>query len=423
MAGLSTGGNTSISAVRRKQLLLLAVGAVILGAIALMAGFLGTPKKPAQAPVVETTRKAFGAPGENANPADLWQVKEGARVTELQAQLNELSERMKAKEKYEADNKRREEEDAARRAKEEKEREQARAKAEQAPKAPEMVPPTDGLPKRGELSAMPPAAPERVMKGIMRIDVSSSAGKANGTNTNTPRANTRGQSADESSDAMGQNAETYIPAGSFMRGVLLSGLDAPTGGQAQNNPHPVIIEVLDLASLPNKFKADYKSCRFTANGAGDISSERAYIRLDRLSCIAEDGGALDIGVKGYIADQTGKAGVRGRLVSKQGQVLANALLAGIASGMGTAFANNSTVTSTSALGSTTTVKDGEQFQAGVGQGVGQAMQQLSKYYIQLAEKMFPIIEIDAGQAVDIVITRGVEITRRSGQTKGSTTNN
>src|SRR5574337_957263 len=97
-----------------------------------------------------------------------------------------------------------------------------------------------------------------------------------------------------------------------------------------------------MASLPNKFKADYKNCRFTANGAGDLSSARAYIRLDRLSCISDDGGAIDVGVKGYIADQTGKAGVRGRLVSKQGQVLANALLAGVASGIGQAFAQSST---------------------------------------------------------------------------------
>ena len=33
------------------------------------------------------------------------------------------------------------------------------------------------------------------------------------------------------------------------------------------------------------------------------------------------------GVKGYVAGEDGKAGMRGRLVSKQGQILANALLA------------------------------------------------------------------------------------------------
>ena len=145
---------------------------------------------------------------------------------------------------------------------------------------------------------------------------------------------------------------------------------------------------------------------------GDLFSERAYIRLDRLSCISEDGGALDVAVKGYIADQTGKAGVRGRLVSKQGQVLANALLAGVASGIGTAFSQGAMTTSVSPLGSTSSVKDGQQLQAGVGQGVGNALQQRSRYYIQLAEKLFPVIEVDAGQPVDIVITKGVVVARK-----------
>ena len=63
-------------------------------------------------------------------------------------------------------------------------------------------------------------------------------------------------------------------------------------------------------------------------------------------------------------------------------------------------------------GSTQSVKDGQQLQAGVGQGVGNALTQLSRYYIQLADKMFPIIEIDAGQPVDIVITKGVAVARK-----------
>ena len=55
---------------------------------------------------------------------------------------------------------------------------------------------------------------------------------------------------------------------------------------------------------------------------------------------------------------------------------------------------------------------GKQIQAGIGSGVGKALDRLSQYYITLAEKMFPIIEIDAGQPVDIVITKGVAVARK-----------
>lgn len=206
-------------------------------------------------------------------------------------------------------------------------------------------------------------------------------------------------------------AENYLPAGTFMRVVLLAGLDAPTGGQAQNNPHPVLMRVLDPAQLPNRYMADMKDCVITANGYGDISSERAYVRTDRLSCVDQNGGAVDVALKGYVAGEDGKAGMRGRLVSKQGQALANAFLAGIGSGIGQAFKESSSTVSTSPLGSTSTVTDGKELQAGLASGVGSAMSQLSKYYIKLAEQVFPVIEVDGGRVVDVVLTRGMSIER------------
>ena len=417
MAGLK-GKMSAMSPVRRKQMFILGGLVVVVGGIAFGAAMLGAPKKlpPPKAP--ESTRKAFGAQGEQVNTADVWRTQEGARLTQLQQQLAEMQQKMAAREKQDSVEKKREEEAAAKKLEEEKlAREKEREEADRRARA---APPSAGLPAQtGALGT--PTNPDfggqqpEVIKGILRVELGSGSSSANKTGKASPggakpgAANPSGGSENTTGT---ENAETYIPAGTFMRGVLLAGLDAPTGGQAQQNPHPVIIEVMDMASLPNKFKADYKNCRFTANGAGDLSSERAYIRLDRLSCISEDGGALDIGIKGYIADQTGKAGVRGRLVSKQGQVLANALVAGVASGIGTAFAQSSMTTSTSALGSTQTIKDGEQLQAGIGVGVGNALQQLSKYYISLAEKMFPIIEVDAGQPVDIVITKGVSVARK-----------
>ena len=37
------------------------------------------------------------------------------------------------------------------------------------------------------------------------------------------------------------------------------------------------------------------------------------------------------------------------------------------------------------------------------------MDRLANYYISLAEKTFPVVEIDAGRMVDVVITKGVVI--------------
>lgn len=420
MAGLVNA--SGMSSVRKKQIILLFGLGGVVTIIAFAAAFLGSPKK-AEGPVrvTDQTRKAFGVQGEKVNPSEIWRTQEGARVSQIQTELMELKTKMALREKSDANAKREAEEAAMRKAEEDKDR-HIREKAEQDRLAALKAPPPNALPvNTGDLGrpdnlGAPPRPQQETIKGIMRVDMGSSTSSATpgkpGAGNVSSGQHAPGGDKNSGPDVKGQSAETYIPAGSFMRGVLLAGLDAPTGGQSQQNPHPILIEVLDMASLPNKFKADYKNCRIVGNGVGDLSAERAYIRLDRMSCITEDGGAIDVAVKGFVADQSGKNGIRGRLVSKQGSVLANALLAGVASGIGNAFTQGAMTTSVSPLGSTQTVDSGKELQAGIGTGVGKALDQLSRYYIQLAEKMFPIIEVDAGQPVDIVLTKGLSVARK-----------
>jgi len=203
---------------------------------------------------------------------------------------------------------------------------------------------------------------------------------------------------------------TYIPSGSFARTVLLGGMDAPTGGQAQNNPMPALLRIHDNAVLPNNFRAKVKECFVLGSGHGDISSERALVRLESFSCVLKNGKVIDLPAKGYLVGEDGKAGLRGRLVTKQGQIIANALLTGILSGFGQALQQSGMSYSTSALGSVGTIAGmGNQLRSGFGAGVGRAMDRISRYYIKLAEQLFPVIEIDAGRVVEIVLTKGLEI--------------
>ena len=257
------------------------------------------------------------------------------------------------------------------------------------------LPPLPPLPANPEVGTNPDGAPTLPrLPGIATFEVSDAK-------VSSPVAG--GQGADQ------KDARSYVPSGSFFRAVLLGGLDAPTGGQAQSNPHPVLMRVQANAFLPNRYRFKIKECFALGASYGDISAERAYIRLESLSCVRHDGTAIDVPVKGYIVGEDGKAGMRGRLVSKQGQVLANALLAGIGAGIGQAFQQSAMTVSTSPLGSVGSVDPGKQLQAGLGTGVGKALDRLSQYYITLAEKMFPIIEIDAGRTVEVVFTKGFSL--------------
>jgi conjugal transfer pilus assembly protein TraB len=95
-------------------------------------------------------------------------------------------------------------------------------------------------------------------------------------------------------------------------------------------------------------------------------------------------------------------------------VLGNALLAGIASGIGRAFTLSNTTQSVTPLGGVQTVDPGKALEAGAGLGVSRALDQLANYYIRAAEKLFPVIEIDGGRVVEVLITKGASVPIRPG---------
>jgi|RifCSPlowO2_12_1023861.scaffolds.fasta_scaffold00029_15 conjugal transfer pilus assembly protein TraB len=245
-----------------------------------------------------------------------------------------------------------------------------------------------------------------VLTRVSLVDRETAKATATGATASTTNNATPGSP----STADTRTVSTFLPV-SFTRGTLLGGLDAPTGGQAQSNPHPVLIRLSDNSVLPNRFRGEYRDCFVIAAGYGDISSERAYLRTENLSCVRPDGATLEVKIQGSVYGEDGKVGMRGRLVTKQGQMLANALLAGVVSGIGQGLATSSTTYSTSALG--TIASNGgsgsDAYRAGIGTGVGKALDRLAQYYIKLAENTFPVIEIDASREVDVVITKGVRI--------------
>lgn len=202
-----------------------------------------------------------------------------------------------------------------------------------------------------------------------------------------------------------RSAIEFIPAGSFVRVAMLNGVDAPTGGQAQSNPLPVAFHALDLANLANKHKLDIKDCRFIAAVWGDLSSERMMGRTETLSCLI-NGESIEMPIKGQVIGEDGKAGVRGRLITKQGQLLANALFAGALSGIGKAFQQTATVTSIGGGSIAQTIDPRRAGITAVGGGMSSASEMLARYYIKAADKLFPIIETDGGRVVEILITKG-----------------
>lgn len=199
----------------------------------------------------------------------------------------------------------------------------------------------------------------------------------------------------------------YLPSGSFMTAILISGLDAPTVESARGNPMPVLLRIKNLAVLPNRVKADLKGCFAIAHGYGDLASERAYLRLVNLSCLTKKGRAvIDQPVKGYVSDDDGKIGLAGRVVSKMGSLIARSMIAGFFEGVGEAFETASTMTSISSLGNTQTLDPDKLLQAGMGSGIASAANEIQRFYLDLARQTMPIIEVGATKEVTLIVTDG-----------------
>jgi conjugal transfer pilus assembly protein TraB len=376
----------NLSPKAKQYLVLGSLGTVFLGLVfGSVALWNNQPHMTPQTGKEELNAKNIATPGSQVDPRDVWMAQSSQQMKEMDTVIQGLKQKLTDVEQKQA---------------------APQPPAQQTsvlpplppvspPPAPQSQPqPQTTLPNAGtrqeQLPPLPPPQPKE--PGIAAFEVSDAA--------------TNQATQDKDNEKQGK---TYIPSGSFMRAALLGGLDAPTGGQAQNNPWPVLLRVQDNAFLPNRYRAKVKECFLLGSGYGDISSERAYLRLESLSCVLNNGEVVDTNAKGYVVGEDGKAGMRGRLVSKQGQVLANALLTGVVAGIGQGIQQASTTYSTSALGTVGTVDPGKQIQAGIGAGVGKALDRLSQYYITLAEKMFPIIEVDAGRVVDVVLTKGVTL--------------
>ncbi len=218
----------------------------------------------------------------------------------------------------------------------------------------------------------------------------------------------------------------YLTAGTLISATLITGLDAPTHDDARREPFPVLLTVNTEALLPNHARVDISACFIIAAGYGDLSAERAYLRGETLSCIDQDGQATELSLDGYAVGEDGKAGLRGRLVSREGQLIARSMMAGSLQALSSAF--NVTPVPTLQTGSAQDavayqqVLSSNAVQGAAIKGTSDALGRVASFYLDMAERLFPVIEIDATRQVDFILTRGISLTPVTVQSSSSQEN-
>jgi conjugal transfer pilus assembly protein TraB len=205
--------------------------------------------------------------------------------------------------------------------------------------------------------------------------------------------------------------ENTLPAGAFAKAILLGGVDASTSVSSSSDPRPVLLRVTDHGTLPRKFKSDLKACHILASSYGDLSSERVYMRLEKLTCTERLTGEIsETQVSGYVVGEDGRTGVRGIVADKAGPLIRNSLVGGFFSGMGQFFSaqQQKTVFPVTLPGQIPAMAPQQMLMSGASQGVSNAFEKYAEFFIKRAEQLQPVLQVAAGREVDIVFTQGTK---------------
>lgn len=212
------------------------------------------------------------------------------------------------------------------------------------------------------------------------------------------------------------DSPNYLPANSYAKARVIVGVDAASNVQSQSDPLPVVLRITgparSVAQNGKVLTTRIDGCLVNGAARGDLSSEKVYVRLARMTCPQPGGRFAESEVKGFVAFG-GKTGVRGRVVSREGSLTMQAFFAGLVGGVGKGFSVNTrsflTSGQTIVNGERPKLSTGDIAQGGLGEGISQAGDRLSQYLIERAEQYQPVIEMPTGIDVEIVFLEGAFI--------------
>ncbi|MDC7812235.1 TraB/VirB10 family protein [Sphingomonas koreensis] len=209
----------------------------------------------------------------------------------------------------------------------------------------------------------------------------------------------------------------YLPPNSFASAKVIVGVDASAGVNSQTDPLPVVLRVTGPARSVYQngrlLTTKIEGCLINGAARGDLSSEKVYVKLQKMTCPQPGGRYAVSEVKGFIAFG-GKTGVRGRVVSREGSLAMQAFLAGLVSGGGNALNSAfnqplATISDNGEGGLNRTPNLGSVGLRALGGGAAEAGKDVSKYLIERAEQYQPVIEMPTGVDVEIVFLEGVYV--------------
>ena len=206
---------------------------------------------------------------------------------------------------------------------------------------------------------------------------------------------------------MPKSAADYVPEGTYFTGYLLGGIVVSTAlGAADENSTPVNIQLKGRGNLAKQNGLDISKCRIIGSAYGDLSSERAFIRLEKMVC-EEDGMYITSEIAGDVHGPDGFNGIKGTVVSTGAKHIKNAAIGGLISGLaGSAKGQEGINITSGGLVSTKSKGFKDMATGGLLSGASNAGEKIADYYLRQAESMSPVLTIPGGVRVNPQIIKG-----------------
>jgi len=204
-----------------------------------------------------------------------------------------------------------------------------------------------------------------------------------------------------------ENDGVALPAGSYVKAKLMTGVEAPEG-----RTYPVLLQLDYAYIMPNKKKLDLSGCFMIVKSQGDLSTERVQMQASKLSCVSKTGKMFERDVNGFVADDKDNSfAVIGSVSSKQDRVAAMAFLSSVVEGVGKALQQAQTTAQVNPMGGSSSTVTGDQLAYLGGGGAANAAGMVTQWYLKQAQNLLPTVNVGSGQDVWVVMGESVKLPR------------
>lgn len=213
---------------------------------------------------------------------------------------------------------------------------------------------------------------------------------------------------------------TLMPG--FTKGLLINGGEMPilTEGDDASEAVPIYIRINGDELIANDASVNIDGCIILATAKGSLSKRAAELRLSKISCNITDidGNSykIDQKIAGWVFDENGNYGIKGRLVSREKEIIKAGLPLAIVESMVQSLSmalGNSNTNVVIPAGTDPTTFNTQYMSSGLIQGAGsgtnEVLKKFSDYYMKMLNSLNPTISIRAGRKVTIAFKGGEKL--------------